>query len=74
MKTGLGLCAIGAACLALGSGGPCPDLTIGIILIGNGGPWNVIEPESWITVALFFLVTLTSAGVLVNRLRKAVGR
>lgn len=115
MRTGVGLCAGGFACLALGTGGPCADetffigllativgwlvsfvslglaltrdprelvapaaiapfLTTGVILLGNGHAWNVIEPESWVQVAVFFLVAWTSAGVLVNRWRKGVAR
>jgi hypothetical protein len=41
--------------------------TSGIISLGSGRWWNVAEPESWIAVALFFLVSLTSAGVFVRR-------
>ena len=42
-------------------------LTAAIILLGNGHQWNVVEPDSWISVAVFFVVPLTLAGVRVGR-------
>jgi hypothetical protein len=46
-------------------------LTAAIILLGNGHGWKVSEPDSWIHVAVFFVVPLTLAGVAVSRRRKA---